>query len=440
MEKTDVFLPKNPPFSYFCNLTDKTSTMKKLFAILLALFAFVGVKANDGAFYSNGSQLVPINETSVKVQKEILTITRVHDDISGYGSLFQVHVYYEFFNPGKAKDLLVGFESPTPDGNGYGGTLDEAYEGQPYIYDFKVKMNNADLSYQLAHVPYKYKGNYEYDYTMSPEAYYQHGRIQDMTKEEYLAAMSKAYSSEEEYLDIYGYLFYYVYYFNAHFNQGLNVIEHTYTFKGAANVMMDYMFSYILTAANRWANNGIDDFTLILNMGDHESFSVDPTFFKNASEWTFEGKGRTSIRETMTMGRENVPMFHVQSGSVVYHKKNFHPEGELHIDRDGFYVFDFDSEGGNPGQYNGFVEGLKAQYYNLKVGTISYADDKSTYTAEERRILKNMPFAYRGYVFNDKGLQRYFDSTKWYVPNPDYKADMNKMSKDEKEWVMYWSE
>jgi hypothetical protein len=50
-----------------------------------------------------------------------------------------------------------------------------------------------------------------------------------------------------------------------------------------------------------------------------------------------------------------------------------------------------------------------------------------------------MPFAYRGYVFKDKGLQRYFESTQWYIPDPNYKSDMTTMSKNEKNWIQYWS-
>ena len=275
--------------------------MKKLFTILLALFAFVGVKANDGAFYSNGGQLIPITESTIKVQKEILKITRVPDNIDGYGSLFQVDVYYEFFNPGKEKDLIVGFESPTPDGNAYFGTLDEAYEGQPFTFDFKVVMNGKNLPYKVAHVPYKYKGDYQFDYTIRTEDYYKNGRVQDMTKEQYRKAMANIYK-DNEYYEEDGFLFYYVYHFNAHFNRGVNVVQHTYAVKGSDLVMMDYLFSYILTAANRWANNGIDDFTLELNMGDAESFSVAPTFFKNASEWTFTGKGKVTKRTSIPKG------------------------------------------------------------------------------------------------------------------------------------------
>ena len=412
--------------------------MKKTITILLALLATASLKANDGAFYAQGNHLIPITETTIRVQKEILTITRVPDSINGWGDLFKVDVYYEFFNPGPAKDLIVGFEATSADGNAYGGTLDEAYAGQPFIYDFNVVMNDRKLPHQVAHVPYKYNGDYQFDYTIKTEDYYKNGKVQDMSKEQYNVAMAKIFESEEEYLDWYGYLFYYVYHFNAHFNEGLNVIRHTYYSKGAEMVMMDYLFDYILTAANRWANNGIDDFTLILNMGDRESFSVAPTFFETPDELTFSGKGRVGEMREMIGMCENCPMFHVQTGSLVFHKKNFHPEGELHISSQGFYVFDYVGEGGKVDYADSFVESMKFQYMNVYMDK-DYPMDPTSFTAEQRRILKNVPFAYRGYVFKDKGLQRFFESSDWYVPDPGYNADMTTMTPGEKKWVQYWT-
>lgn len=174
---------------------------------MFALLAIASAKANDGAFYSKGNQLILITETTIRVQKEILTITRVTDSINGWGDLFKVDVYYEFFNPGPAKDLIVGFEATSADGNAYGGTLDEAYAEQPFIYDFNVVMNDRKLSHQVAHVPYKYEGDYQFDYTIKTEDYYKNGKVQDMSKEQYNVAMAKIFESEEEYLDWYGYLF-----------------------------------------------------------------------------------------------------------------------------------------------------------------------------------------------------------------------------------------
>ena len=141
--------------------------------------------ANDGAFCSNGTHLIPINDTVISVQKEILTITRYDDTVSGYGSTFLVNVYYEFYNSGPAKDVIVGFEAPSPDGNATVGSVESMYEGQPYINDFQVIMNGKNLPYQIAHVPYKARGAYNFDYEMRSEDYYKNGKVQDITLDEY---------------------------------------------------------------------------------------------------------------------------------------------------------------------------------------------------------------------------------------------------------------
>ena len=258
------------------------------------------------------------------------------------------------------------------------------------------------------------------------------------------AAMEDQNSPYYYYEDVSSVPYYFVYHFNAHFNKGLNIIQHTYDFDGMDLVMEDYMFDYVLTAANRWANNGIDDFTLEINMGDHQSFSVDPAFFENADEWTFSGKGKAGQRLDMQcVCEESCPMFHVQSGSIVFHKKNFHPKGELHVVRDGFFIYDYMNFAENERSFydpESFINSMKSQYYNLR---LNFYDDNPVSTVpmweEHKRILKNIPFAYRGYVFKNKDLQRYFESTDWYIPDPDYVSDMTVMSKGEKEWIQFWS-
>lgn len=403
--------------------------MKKISIILFLIALFLGARANDGAFYSEGNHLIPITETDIRVQKEILTIKNVYvSEIFGGG--FEVNVYYEFFNPGKAKDLLVGFEAPIPDSHVVWNS-DELFNENPYIHDFKVIMNGNELPFEISTVMCSYLGEDRFDCSMDPDKYFKNGKIQDVSMEQYNDSMVKIFGTEEPYTEWYGYLFYYVYHFNAHFNEGLNIIQHTYTFKGSSYVMANYMFSYILTAANRWANNGIDDFTLVLDMGDMESFTVKPTFFKNADEWTFNGKGRCSVTNPedcyIWFDCNESPMFHVNEGTVTYHKKNFHPEGELSIASPGYMCSASD-----------FREVIKEQYYTLsEYFSTNYMPDNLT--AEEKRILKNLPFAYRGYVFKDKGLQQFFESSKWYIPNPDYKADMKKMSDIEKEWIKFYS-
>ena len=121
--------------------------MRKYLLLLCAIALSTIGLANDGVFYTSGNQLIPITETEISVKKEILDITRQQDN------KMLVHVYYEFFNPGNEKTLLVGFEAMPP--GGAWGMEEEEYKkitNHPYIYDFTVKINGKPLDYQVAHV------------------------------------------------------------------------------------------------------------------------------------------------------------------------------------------------------------------------------------------------------------------------------------------------
>lgn len=390
--------------------------MKKLSLLLLIAFATLGLKANDGAFYSYGNTLIPITESDIKVQKEILTITRV-DDKTGWGSCFLVNVYYEFYNPGDAKDIIVGFEAPSPDGH-VSSDVETMYASNPYITGFQVIMNGQNIPWQLAHVPYKYEGRYQFSYEMNKDDYYKNGQVVDMPLEQYEAIMDTIYTGDDRYYytDWSGYEFYYVYHFNAHFEPGVNIIQHTYVSKGESLVMMDYIFSYILTAANRWANNGIDDFTLIVDVGERTTFWCGVGGV-NAEEWTYSGKGKDG---------ENG--HHLQSGTFVLHKENFHPEGEFGIRKVDGYYFEGDDLS---------LDVIKERYFNFNDNIVQSLKELEL-SKDERKILKNLPYAYRGMVFKNKKLREFFESTEWYIPDPEYKADVDQLSEEEKEWIEYW--
>lgn len=51
-------------------------------------------------------------------------------------------------------------------------------------------------------------------------------------------------------------------------------------------------------------------------------------------------------------------------------------------------------------------------------------DSLSGMFTEDLRVLRNEIYARRGRVFKDKELQKYFEGTDWYKPNPDFKDDM----------------
>ena len=383
--------------------------MKKLAVILLLLLSIVSTKANDGVFYASGNQLIPITETDISVKKEVLTVTRVGDHL-------EVTVYYEFFNPSKPKDLLVGFEAEPP--YPYYDEDLQMYPEQPHMRNFTVLVNGERLSYEVT------TAMYPESYEMT--GYYNKGKFSNLTKKQ----AEQAIKEHDEMV----YPFFFVYHFNAHFKEGQNIVVHTYDYDLSNSVGEEYSFPYVLTAANRWANHQIDDFTLTINMGERESFTIDPTFFKDNNDWTIKGKGKKNYAP-----ESKDPMFHLQNGSITFHKNNFHPEGELRISKNRFYMYGMDYDNGLAESIKAVLETLKSQYYSLDINSVAFADDKSSFTDEQKRIMKNMPFAYRGHVFKDEGLRKYFESTAWYIPDSNYQDDMTSMSKEEKEWVMFWS-
>ena len=110
---------------------------------IIALFCslFVSVWANDGVYLVNGNHLVPLNETDISIEKEVLTIS-LGDD--GFAS---VDVRYVFFNNANDKVVLMGFEADAPYNDLAAITRSFRH---PYIEDFTVVMNGEKLSFENA--------------------------------------------------------------------------------------------------------------------------------------------------------------------------------------------------------------------------------------------------------------------------------------------------
>jgi hypothetical protein len=99
------------------------------------------------------------------------------------------------------------------------------------------------------------------------------------------------------------------------------------------SVDLKFSFDYILTAANRWANNGIDDFTLNIKTGKESYIAILPTFFSKTNGWSIIGKGTMKYGPNPNPNTEEIHKkslwFFVDNGYVQYKKKKFHPKGEL---------------------------------------------------------------------------------------------------------------
>jgi hypothetical protein len=355
------------------------------FFIILSFSLF----ANDGSYYTSGNQLIPINETDISVKKEILQIIRISENE------VKIIVDYDFFNPTNEKELIVGFEAPSPSGdvNGY------PKEGKhPYIRDFTVLMNGEYLTYKTALVV---DSNYVINGSIKSKS------INDIVDKNF----------DENYPN-----FYYVNYFNATFKKGLNKIKHEYIFKLAGSVETNYSIDYILTAANRWANKQIDDFTLIIDLGDYNDFNINRSFFSGFDGWSqanklMDGTG-FSYEEIKT-----TPMRILTNDKpVIFKKLNFKPKGELSIySKRNHQAYDIK-------EFNYQKQLLDFDLHNFGFMT-------STANENSFKILRNYPFARRGYIFKTELIQSYFESLEWYVPNDDYTANFDELTGKEKNWL-----
>ncbi len=375
--------------------------MKRSYLFLLFVCQIFILMANDGAFFTSGNHLIPISETDISVKKEILSINRIN------AQQVEVMVYYEFHNPKNDKKLTVGFEAMSPSGDAQVSPIEGRH---PYISDFTVEVNDKILSYKVALV--------------DDSLYYKDGSVNELNSTQ---ISDKTYDGWAEYS--------YVYYFDATFKSGLNVVKHTYTFDLSGGVMYNYNFDYVLSAAMRWGNKQIDDFTLIINMGDFQDYHVRRTFFDSSKEWIITGIGKLEDsvpvlpflnEDGEIQENEKATQFYIRKGTIIFKKQDFKPKGELYLVSPRIMQQNYES-------FN-----YKEQAV-LPLTTELYYE--STETDEvSKKILRNLPFAKRGYVFSNPVLRQYYNNQPWYIPNPSYKSKMDDLTKSEQEWVVRWSE
>lgn len=362
------------------------------FLSLLLLLSFSLCYSNDGAFRAAGNQLIPMYETDISVKKEILTINRIS---AGKAS---ITVYYEFFNPKASKEIEVGFEAVSP----YGDVNMTPVNGHhPYISQFTVNMNEVAIPFKVAIV--------------NDSLYYNKGKFKSKT-----LAQAMKESNENDVVD-----YFYVYHFKAVFKEGINIIKHTYTVDLSSSVIENYYLNYILTAAGRWANRQIDDFTLQINMGEFQDISISNTFFSKAAEWQIPQTAKSTVIKMKENDETDKTEFIIRKGTLVFQKQNFKPVGELCIQSLNFFYYN------SPGDDD---------LFNYKRDRLPFSieeQDEIKKPANEpsKRILRNLPFARRGYVFKSPDLQSYFDKQPWYKKDETYEPVLAGLTQKEQAWL-----
>lgn len=246
--------------------------MKKIILFNIILVSLIVLESNDTVINSSGSELFPIKETDIRIQKEILNLSLT--------DLMAVDVYFEFFNPGRAKQLIVGFVVEPKYQPGYidNDSIDIELR-KPDIIDFEVHVNGDSIPYEF-------------------------GLLKDTPYKEIIESEGK---------------WNFVYYFKVDFKEGLNIIRHRYKFNGGYDSSGGSIYSYVLKTAKNWAGGKIDDFTLIIDMGKNSQFDIYQDIVKNPS-WNIVGQGKV-----------NKHQFYIKDGYLELKALDFSPLNNIVI-------------------------------------------------------------------------------------------------------------
>ncbi|MBR1666921.1 MAG: YARHG domain-containing protein [Bacteroidaceae bacterium] len=382
--------------------------------MMAVLWLLAGVaSANDGVFYVNGNQLVPIHETDVAVTKEVLTIS-IGDDHYAY-----VDVLYEFTNRGAAKMVDMGFEAVAPY-NAEESAL--GAEGHPYIENFTVTLNGQPLSFKTSLVQ---TGSEDESTDFKPlnMQEWRKPNPDSMDEEDWGDNLINKKTKESINYSV-------AYLFRANFKAGKNEVHHTYRYLMSGGVYRHFEIPYWLKPAMRWANHQIDDFTLrIQAKNTAKQFCLHDSGLWDGATWTVtQGKGKV---HRYTGGYDDAQYFEfsLRNGTVEWHKKNFRPTDNFTI-MSGDAILFYPEEKFKLGRF----------YDRTAVMLHPYVWDDTTNQEKEvntdglgiHRIMRNLPYANRGYVFKDQKLQAYFNSLWWYMPDPTWKQDTSDFT--EQEW------
>lgn len=362
--------------------------IRLFFFVLVALLSTSAVEGNDGVFYASGGTLVPLQETVVRLDKELLTF-RVVDH--GYA---EVEIDFEFFNPGRARSLTVGFVTPPAEGD-----VDQEQARHPFITGFTVNVNGRVIPY----------------------------RIKRLSQTSF--KMGNTDRSGRDF----------VYYFPVTFRKGLNKIRHTYRFRGGASVEQHRSFDYQITTGKRWANKQIGDFELRLYL-DNGIFAIPASFQKNGkpADWEVVGDGVIDTSPREWYGEENprIRLAHLNSGHLRLRAKAFRPDNDLFFAEynwaAGWTSIWCEIAGGCADAER---LGKLARYFNLRPYEGIEDADFEEYSADDLRVIRNYFFAVRGYPFRDEKLRQFYGRFFWYRPNESVTLESVRLSSAEADFV-----
>jgi len=175
---------------------------------------------------------------------------------------------------------------------------------------------------------------------------------------------------------------------------------------------------YTLDFEDSYKEKEIGLFELNLNMGKMESFEVERTFFSSLKGWS-------SKNGIIKLDKE-VARFYLKDGKATFRAKNFILKDGIKLSSFEFIedklvlIFDYQKD----------ILPFYQSYYPIVMDhsfSVYFAKD-----AISMHILKNLPYARRGYIFKNKTIANYYNKMPWYKKDKNYKPSINDLTKNEK--------
>lgn len=374
-----------------------------IFCLLTAMIGSIASWANDGIYYTSGNELVPLQETNIKVSKEVLTISLLDNHMA------KVDVDYEFYNPSDStKNMLMGFEADPSYNDNYTFYPNGVH---PHINNFSVSINGTSLSYK--------------------NAVCELGNFKPLTANQWKlddeGGTSLINKTTGQCID----RFAYVYYFNVTFKPGANHVRHTYLYTMSVSVGTTFEVPYKLSPAGRWAGGQIGDFTLIIKADSTaKHFYVNQKAINGITPVVTQGTGKVRAA-TLTYNDDPKWEVSLRNGSLTTHATDFCPDKEHEL-----YICSADAASSydESAPFGAFYDRSSAMVLEQWPNTNHKQRLSQSFM---KRIAHNLPYANRGHVFKDAKLKQYFESLWWYMPDPTYRDNTADFTKSDWQYVRF---
>lgn len=350
-----------------------------IFGLLFFILNFFSY-SNDWEFGSRGEHMVPFKNSKMKIKDEKIMM-KLEQDKSGELQM-KVKVRFVFENAEEGKKI-IGFVTPEREDN----DTEEETSGKAKrlgIINFLSKVNGKTVSTQRKAL----------------QDILSKGILDKGAWEEY---QEKKYWKSD------------VYYLEAPFFKGENIVEHEYCYTGSYGIF-EREFAYILTTISKWQNQKVENFELLLDMGN-VYFKLPYTFWSHHKkiDWEMLGEGKSIVVEEGE-NRKRVYL-RMKNGMIRYRAKNFAPSEE-------FCVVVLTHNTGTVGRFSNpenskYILHDKLTELLLRMQMEDrefYREDLEKLTENELEILRNYPYAFAGYDFSRKDLKAYFSQFVWYLP------------------------